>query len=99
MTSIRRHDPNLVTSHLAINVQLDQEMQQLNQDQWKTKYVSVYGDLCLQRPDMVLKSAVGARTCPAYAAPNVPILFDGNHLTAGGSILLVKTMKANGQIP
>ena len=99
MTSIRRHDPNMVTSHLAINVQLDHEMQLLAHDQWKTKYVSVYDDLCLQRADTVLESAAGVRPCPAYAAPNVPILFDGNHLTAGGSILLVKTMKANGQIP
>jgi peptidoglycan/LPS O-acetylase OafA/YrhL len=99
MTSIRRHDRDLVPSHLAIHAELDNEMRQLAQEQWKTEYVSVYSDLCLQRPDTVAKSAVDMRSCPAYAAPNVPMLFDGNHLTAEGSILLVKTMKANRQIP
>jgi hypothetical protein len=99
MTSIRRHDPNLVTSHLAIHAELDNQMRQLARDEWKTEYVSVYSDLCLQRPDTALKSAVVPQLCPAYAAPNVPILFDGNHLTAGGYILLAKTMKAVGQIP
>jgi hypothetical protein len=36
--------------------------------------------------------------CPLYAAPGVPLLFDSNHFTAEGSVLLARRMVANKQI-
>ncbi len=64
---------------------LDNAMAALAQTRWHVPYISVYKDLCEPQ-------------CPVYAAPLVPLLLDGDHLTAAGSILLAKAIQANHEL-
>jgi peptidoglycan/LPS O-acetylase OafA/YrhL len=64
---------------------LDREIAELAHSRWHVPYISIYEDVC--RPK-----------CPAYADGLAPLLADGNHLSAEGSILLAKAIRANGQI-
>lgn len=99
ITSMQRNDPTLPERNLVDNSAPDHAMQALARDQWKTPYVSVYDDLCTRQSANAGASGGAALSCPVYAAPDVPILFDSNHLTAGGSYLLAKTMRDRNQIP
>jgi len=99
ITAMRRKDATLVESHFVDNSELDHAMQSLARDHWKTPYVSVYDDLCTRTSGTVGTPHVTAVSCPVYAAPHVPILFDSGHLTAGGSLLLAKAMRDRNQIP
>ena len=84
--AIRNGDTSQVVQHRSAEPQaLDKTMANLASDLWHVRYVSIYQDLC--KP-----------TCPLYAAPGVPILFDSNHFTPEGSALLVKAMVANKEI-
>jgi hypothetical protein len=81
--AIRNGEPNQPLQHRATEPQrLDTTMANLAQTSWHVPYISIYQNLC--KP-----------TCPLYAAPGIPILFDTSHFTAEGSVLLVKTMVAN----
>jgi peptidoglycan/LPS O-acetylase OafA/YrhL len=81
--AIRNGEPNQPVQHRATEPQrLDTTMANLAETRWHVPYISIYQNLC--KP-----------TCPLYAAPGVPILFDTSHFTAEGSVLLVKTMVAN----
>ena len=66
----------------------DRKLADLAANQWKVRYVSVYQNLC----------GGDSSPCPAYAAPGVPLLFDGGHFTVEGSILLAKTMRVRNQL-
>jgi hypothetical protein len=76
--------------------QLDRRMAELAQTRWHVSYVSVYSDLCGQRTEMEKASADG---CPVYAPDGSPLLFDSNHLSAGGSDMLARAMLAKHEIP
>ena len=65
---------------------LDALMSTLALTQWRVPYISIYRDLCTP-------------TCPLYAAPEVPLLFDSHHFTAAGATLLAKAIFVNHQLP
>jgi peptidoglycan/LPS O-acetylase OafA/YrhL len=64
----------------------DQKMTELARDVWHVPYISQYADLCTPE-------------CPVYASPGVPMLFDTDHLTAEGSVLLAKVIREKNELP
>jgi peptidoglycan/LPS O-acetylase OafA/YrhL len=66
---------------------LDRQMAELARTQWHVPYISIFDDLC--KP-----------SCPAYAGPQAPMMFDERgHMTEDGAILLARAVRANGQLP
>jgi hypothetical protein len=62
-------------------------MAELARTQWHVPYISIFDDLC--KP-----------SCPAYAGPQAPMMFDERgHMTEDGAILLARAVRANGQLP
>jgi peptidoglycan/LPS O-acetylase OafA/YrhL len=64
----------------------DSTISHLARKQWQVQYISMYEDLCTPQ-------------CPVFAAPNVPILFDTDHLTVEGSEMLAKAIRERRQLP
>jgi hypothetical protein len=84
--AIRSGHLDQIEKHRSLDTQqLDETMADLANTRWHIPYVSIYQDLCTPM-------------CPLYAAPGVPLLFDSNHFTAEGSVLLARRMVANKQI-
>ena len=76
-----------VAAHqLAAPRELDQELSGLAEMSWRVPYLSIFDDLC--KPD-----------CPLYAEGSAPLVFDGNHLSPAGSLLLAKRARAASQLP
>jgi len=85
--ALRDGSVNTIAAHqMPAPRALDREMGELARSRWHVPYISIYDDLC--RP-----------TCPVFAQASVPLLFDGSHMTAEGSVLLAKAIRANGQLP
>lgn len=77
-TSIQSHDPDLV--HRSISresLALDQLMAGFARENG-ISYVSLASTLCKDQ------------TCLEYAAPGVPLLFDSDHLTEDGAVMVAK---------
>jgi peptidoglycan/LPS O-acetylase OafA/YrhL len=64
----------------------DLKMADLTRNVWHVPYISQYEDLCTPQ-------------CPVYASPGVPMLFDTDHLTAEGSVLLAKVIREKNELP
>jgi peptidoglycan/LPS O-acetylase OafA/YrhL len=93
--SMRAHDPAQIEQHRSRPPQaLDAVMESLAQNTWHVPYISEYRDLCQSG-----SVPGGSLTCPAYAAPNVPLLFDRDHLGTQGSILFAHSIRQHRQIP
>ena len=65
---------------------IDRSMARLAREQWHVQYISMFDDLCIPQ-------------CPVFAAPNVPLLIDRDHLTVEGSVMLAKAIRARHQLP
>jgi hypothetical protein len=61
-------------------------MKELARTRWHVSYISFFDNLC--QPD-----------CPVYATDLVPMLFDQDHMTSGGSILFARSIRARGELP
>ena len=88
MLAVGLRDGRVVQSgpHLVSYLRpLDEQMAALARTRWHVAYVSVFQDLC--RPD-----------CPLYAQPGVPLLFDSNHFTQAGSVLMAQRMREGGEL-
>ena len=86
--SIRDRDPQLPRRHrIAAVDDLDRRMMAQARAKWRVPYVSLVDLLCNQ----------GA--CLEYAAPDVPLLLDADHLTKAGSILTARKIAALGLLP
>ena len=84
--SLRDHDAGFVERHLDPEPRkFDREMASLARDHWGVGYISYFENLCT--PD-----------CPSYAAPGVPMDFDGHHLTAAGSVAFARTIRDHQQL-
>ncbi len=80
--------------------QLDAEMAQMARHVWKVPYISVFETLCTPHSESLLKvEAATQHTCPVYAGPGIPILFDTNHFTSEGSILYAKAVRDQNLLP
>jgi hypothetical protein len=64
---------------------LDRRMKALAESTWHVKYLSIFDTLCTPR-------------CSFYVAPNVPLLFDTDHLTPEASRLLVGAWRKEGAL-
>jgi len=84
--SLRDHNPAFIASHLNPEPRaLDLKIAALARDRWHVPYISYFDNLCTP-------------ACPNYAAPGVPLYFDGHHLTAEGSILFAQTIRDRKQL-
>jgi peptidoglycan/LPS O-acetylase OafA/YrhL len=85
--ALRDGQPGEVKEH-EVNARrvLDQEMKELARTRWHVSYISFFDNLC--QPD-----------CPVYATDLVPMLFDQDHMTSGGSILFARSIRARGELP
>ena len=95
IASLRDHAPGRVEKYEKVEPrQLDITMARLARDQWKVPYVSVFETLCTSRTELGRKGQGNrASSCPVYAAPGVPLLFDTNHFTAEGAELYARAMR------
>ncbi len=82
--SIQKNDPGLPAVHrVAYYEKLDQEMAQLAR-QLGIQYISYFDLICRQS------------ACLEYAAKDVPLQSDYGHLTADGSVLIARKIRATG---
>lgn len=87
--SIARNKPEIAQQHrLSYSPVMDETMQNLAASKWHACYVSLYkatcqGDRCLEYADNEKR---------------IPILSDADHLTQGGSILLISRLSRGGQL-
>ena len=85
--SLRDGRPEELDHHRATEFEaLDRSMADLALNSWHVPYISIYRDLC-------------SPSCPIYAKPGVPLLFDSNHFTSEGSLMLAEAIKTQKQIP
>jgi peptidoglycan/LPS O-acetylase OafA/YrhL len=66
--------------------EIDRSIAHLAQNEWHVRYVSMFDDLCTPE-------------CAVFAAPHVPLLFDRDHLTLEGSIMLATAIRERHQLP
>lgn len=86
--SVTTHQPQAPFSHrLLASKRLDDEMDYLARTQWKVRYISFFKLLC--KPN----------SCVEYAGRDVPLQFDGSHLTKEGSVLVAEKLKESQQFP
>ncbi len=99
--SLRDHDPLRIEKHRATDPQkTDRKLAALARDAWHVPYISMYENLCGDQVEMAARAQPETSAgCPIYAAPHVPLLFDTDHLTPEGSVLLARTIQSNGQLP
>ena len=98
--SLRDRDPRLVDRHrVKGDAQEDRRLAALARSAWKVRYISVFEDLCATQLEMVAKAQPEtSASCPLFAAPGVPLLFDTDHFTAEGSVLFAQAMRAGHQL-
>jgi hypothetical protein len=65
---------------------LDRQLSELARTAWHVPYISIYDDLC-------------QAACPLYADGSAPLVFDGNHLTYRGALLLATILRDKHQLP
>jgi peptidoglycan/LPS O-acetylase OafA/YrhL len=99
--ALRDHNPSQVERYLSDwPRQVDRKLAPLARNVWKVRYISVLDDLCNSQVEMVAKAQPEtSASCPLYAAPGVPLLFDTDHFTAAGSVLLAEAIRARNQLP
>jgi peptidoglycan/LPS O-acetylase OafA/YrhL len=81
--SVANGDPDLVRRHLLpANFALDAKLQDLAENSWRQRYVSLTQASCSKQ------------VCTEFAddAHSVPLLFDDNHLSRGGARLILSRM-------
>jgi peptidoglycan/LPS O-acetylase OafA/YrhL len=92
--SERFKDSSLVNRHLdSRSKSLDERMAALAKAQWKVEYVSFFANVCTSSTPPSTQFG-----CPFYAALNVPLQFDGHHLTPEGSALYAISVRTKGQL-
>jgi hypothetical protein len=82
------NQPSLVSRHCVIGIkQVDAQLQNLTAS-WDVPYISLFQAIC------------GSGNCIEYADPEhkVPLMFDEDHLTLEGSILVVHRLMDQGKI-
>ncbi|MCU1329162.1 MAG: hypothetical protein JWN34_4532 [Bryobacterales bacterium] len=97
--ALRDARPGMIDAHSSMQpAATDKRLAEVARDQWNVRYVSTFEDLCDKRADggTKLRTKLG---CPVYAARDVPLLFDSDHLTPAGSILFAKAMRELHQFP
>ena len=83
--SIQRHDSSVPSRHMLMsNWLLDREMAKLAKSEANVRYISLITPVC------------AGRTCASYADPGVPLEFDSNHFTSGGSLFVAQWIRAEG---
>jgi hypothetical protein len=88
--SIATNVPQYPHQHrLAALSTLDQQLQSLADKVWHIRYISLIRTLC------------NAESCLEYAdrGHTVPMMFDRDHLSYEGSVLVVRALVAKGQLP
>jgi hypothetical protein len=87
--SIAWNQPNLATKHRVDGIEaLDKQLQTLA-SAWQVPYASIYQAICSQG------------NCAEYADSEhkVPLMFDKDHLSTAGSLLVVHRMIERGDLP
>ena len=85
--ALRDRTPESVAKHLfAWPSELDNNLRVLARDKWHVHYISYFENLCTP-------------SCVEYAAPGVPLVFDGHHMTAEGSVLFARNVRTRGGLP
>jgi peptidoglycan/LPS O-acetylase OafA/YrhL len=90
--ALRHHQALKADDYLSVSPEvLDGKMATFVRNQTKAEYISTFEDLCTQD---------GTRwKCPVFAQPNIPLIWDSQHLTAQGSIFFAREIRNRGQIP
>jgi peptidoglycan/LPS O-acetylase OafA/YrhL len=66
--------------------EIDHTIARLAKDEWQVRYISMFDDLCTPK-------------CAVFSAPHVPLLFDRDHLTLEGSVMLATAIRELHQLP
>jgi peptidoglycan/LPS O-acetylase OafA/YrhL len=84
--ALRNGTPENLALPSSANLQArkDAELEDLARNRWHVPYVSFFEEFC--HPD-----------CPLYAAPQVPLTFDSQHLTLAGSAMVAEAVRARVQ--
>ena len=69
-------------------IRMDRTLAKLAREQWKVRYISWFEDLCSPKGQ-----------CPALAGPDIPMLWNQDHLTTAGSVAFARAIKARHQLP
>jgi peptidoglycan/LPS O-acetylase OafA/YrhL len=95
--SRRQHDPYLMTRHFQAEPRVeDDRMKALARDQWHVPYISIFDDLCQSQWRIDGANAAG---CPVYGAHGVSLLYDADHFSAPGSMLVANAIRQRHQLP
>jgi peptidoglycan/LPS O-acetylase OafA/YrhL len=88
--SIAENVPKYPYQHRVVSLSaLDRHLQSLADSVWHVRYISLIQTLC------------DNGSCREYAdrGRTVPMMYDRDHLSHGGSVLVVQTLVARGQLP
>ena len=86
--AIKNNAPALAFDHRIAEYQrMDGILKNLAREEWKVQYISFFETLC------------GKNSCIEYAGNEVPLLFDGSHLTKDGSVLVARRLEDNHELP
>ena len=66
--------------------ELDHQLSEMARTVWHVPYISIYDDLC-------------QAACPLYATGSAPLVYDGNHLSGEGALLLAHIIRDRHQLP
>jgi peptidoglycan/LPS O-acetylase OafA/YrhL len=87
--SVAWHQPSLPQQHRIAGIDfLDARLQRLAATSWHVPYISLYQAIC------------DPATCTEYTDPThtVPLMFDSNHLSAQGSVLIAHRLLERGDL-
>jgi hypothetical protein len=88
--SIAENVPGYLYQHRVVSLNaLDQHLQSLAENTWHIRYISLIQALC------------DSRSCLEYAdhGHTVPMMYDRDHLSHDGSVLVVRALVASGKLP
>jgi hypothetical protein len=94
--AITRDDPAMAQRNATPEPAALDRVMKAEVESWGVRYISYYDDMCADSSD---DAQTRASSCPVYASPGVPMLFDEHHLTVAGSVLFAEEMKRRGQLP
>jgi len=86
--SVMRHDPDMVRDHeVPTSAAIDDEMEKAAA-RWNVPYVSFYRAICT------------GRDCRVYAdvSHKIPLLYDTDHLTEAGALVVVRELVSEGKL-